>query len=131
MKFIEHAIYSLTSKEGYSSLFKAFITLATLYIVSISPIADMAIPFESHAYELKYTVEHEIKKEISSFQDLPCNLEMKTYKECKLAIYKKDLSKNALNLLTEFQKLIKKLAFFALSFSIVGFLAHPYVHKKA
>lgn len=131
MKVFIHTIDTIASKEGYSSLFKAFIALATIYVISALQVANLVMPIESHAYELKYSVEQEIKKEISSFKDLDCNFKMKTYKDCKLAIYKENLSETTLGLLLLFQKFIMLFAVLTGTFSIFGFLIHPYVHEKA
>ena len=53
MKVFEYGIKELASKEGYTALFKAFIAVSALYLVSIIQVADLTIPVESSAHENK------------------------------------------------------------------------------
>lgn len=129
MKLFEYAIDEITSKVGYSSLFKAFVVIATLYLLSFMTVTSLALPIEAGSHKLKYAVEYELQKEIS-FSDLKCNFEMKSYQDCKLAIYKNDLTTKSLEALVSFQRLLEILAYFTGMLSIVGFIFNPYIHKK-
>jgi hypothetical protein len=129
MKFFEYAINEITSKAGYSSLFKAFVVIATLYLLSLMKVTSLALPIEADSHKLKYAVEYELKKEIS-FNDLKCNFEMKSYQDCKLAMYKNDLTTKSLEALVSFQGLLEILAYLTGMLSIVGFIFNPYIHKK-
>ena len=129
MNFFEYAINEFSSKSGYTFLFKVFVVMATLYFLSLMKVTSIALPLEADSHKLKYAIEYELKKEIS-FNDLKCNFEMKSYQDCKLAIYKNDLSTKSLEALAAFQGLIKLLAYLTGIFSIIGFIFNPYVHKK-
>ncbi|WP_085919302.1 hypothetical protein [Halomonas sp. CSM-2] len=62
MKIFDYAISEITSKQGYSALFKAFIVIATLYLVSIIQVTKITLPIVADSYKLKYEVEQELKK---------------------------------------------------------------------
>lgn len=123
MKVFEYGIKELASKERYTALFKAFIAVSALYLVSIIQVADLTIPVESGAHESKYAVEKELGREIA-FEDLQCSPEMKSYESCSMAIYQHDLSEVSI------QALLKVLAILTGVFSIFGFVACPYVSEK-
>lgn len=127
MKIFDFAITEITSKDGYKGFFKAFFIVATLYLGSIVSVANLALPIESDSHKFRYTVEHELKKEIKT-EDLECKFEMKSYKECKLAIYKNNLSESSLDALIAFQSLLGLLAYLTGGLSILGFVFHPYIH---
>ncbi len=129
MKIFDYALSEITSKQGYSALFKAFIVISTLYLISIVQIANIALPIEVDSYKLKYEVEQELKKEVG-FNDLTCAFEMKSYQQCKLALYKNDISNQSLRVLFVFQVLLKILACITGLFSVVGFIFHPYMSEK-
>jgi hypothetical protein len=115
----------LASKQGYVSFFKALVAMASLYMASSISMISIALPVEQEAYKHKYVVEHEIKKEID-FANLKCSFEMKSYQDCKLAIYKYELSTSSLDLLTTFHWLVKWLAFTFAVLSLIGFVLHAY-----
>ncbi|MCW4152235.1 hypothetical protein OM427_22190 [Halomonas sp. 18H] len=129
MKIFDYAISEITSKQGYSALFKAFIVIATLYLVSIIQVTKITLPIVADSYKLKYEVEQELKKEVA-FSDLTCTFEMKSYQQCKLALYKNDIADKSLIALVSFQDLLKILAYITGVFAVIGFIFHPYVHKK-
>jgi|SRR5690554_1288994 hypothetical protein len=129
MKVFEYGMKELASKEGYTALFKAFIAVSALYLVSIIQVADLTIPVESGAHESKYAVEKELGKEIA-FEDLQCTPEMESYESCRMAIYQHDLSEVSIQALTSFQGLLKVLAILTGVFSVFGFVACPYVSEK-
>ncbi|WP_417764892.1 hypothetical protein [Shewanella chilikensis] len=129
MKVVEYGIKALASKEGYTALFKAFIAVSALYLVSIIQVADLAIPIESGAHESKYVVEKELGKEIA-FEDLQCSPEMESYESCRMAIYQYNLSEGSIQALTSFQGLLKALAVLTGVLSVIGFVACPYVSEE-
>lgn len=108
-------------------MFKAFIVIAALYLASIVTVTSITLPIEADSHKLKYAVEQELKKEID-FSELKCRFEMKTYQDCKLALYKNGISTKSLETLVVFQELLKLLAFLTGVFSIIGFVFHPYFH---
>ena len=128
MRTVPYAIDKITSEAGYSALFKAFIVIAALYMITLIKVAGLALPIESDAHKLKYAVEYELKKEID-FSDLECKFEMKSYQDCKLAIYKKDIITISLKALVVFQELLKGLAFLTGMLSAIGFVGNPYIHE--
>lgn len=129
MKLIEFTINEITSKTGYSSMFKAFIVIITLYLGSTITVTNIALPLEVDSYKLKYSVEHELKKEIE-FNELKCKFEMKSYQDCKLALYKNDIKTKSFEALYAFQELLKFLAYLTGILSILGFVIHPYSHEE-
>ena len=54
---------------------------------------------------------------------------MKSYQDCKLAIYKKDIITISLKALVVFQELLKGLAFLTGMLSAIGFVGNPYIHE--
>ncbi|WP_276754666.1 hypothetical protein [Pseudoalteromonas marina] len=72
-KLFNHLMEELASKNGYSSLFKAFIAISTLFLVSTIQIINIATPLESDAYKLKFAVEKELNTKLS-FEQLECKL---------------------------------------------------------
>lgn len=129
MKFLEYALEELTSKEGYTALFKAFIVVSALYLVSLIQVADLTIPIEADAHKYKFAVEYELETELS-FEKLDCNFEMKSYEACKMAVYKNNLSEVSIKALTCFQGLLKALAILTGILSVFGFFLCPYVTKE-
>ena len=127
VKFFDFAITEITSKDGYKGFFKAFFVVATLYLGSLMSVTTLALPIEADSHKYRYTVEHELKKEIK-IEDLDCKFDMKSYKECKLALYKNKLSESSLDALTAFQSLLGLFAYLTGGLSIVGFVFHPYIH---
>ncbi|WP_147302655.1 hypothetical protein [Thalassotalea euphylliae] len=105
MKVFDFTITEITSKDGYKGFFKAFIIIATLYLGSLMSVSTLALPIESDSHKYRYTVEHELKKEIK-IETLECKFEMKSYKECKLAKYKNNISESSLDALIAFQDLL-------------------------
>lgn len=127
-KLFNHLMEELASKNGYSSLFKAFIAISTLFLVSTLQIINIATPLESDAYKLKFAVEKELNTELS-FEQLECKLDTKTYESCKLAKYKINLSSSSLDALTAFSELLKVIAITLGGLSILGFIAHPFIAR--
>lgn len=129
MKFFNYAISEITSKQGYSSLFKAFIVITTLYLVSITQVFSITLPIEADSYKLKYEVEHELKKEVD-FSDLKCTFEMKSYQQCRLALYKNNITTESFSTLDSLLVLLKMLAYITAFFAVIGFIFNPYMHEK-
>ncbi|WP_143475923.1 hypothetical protein [Pseudoalteromonas sp. EB27] len=128
-KVCNHLIEEITSKQGYTALFKAFVVITTVYLVSIIQVTNIILPIEADAYKLKFTVEKELKKSIE-FDSLVCKIETKSYADCKLAKYKYELSNSSIGALDVFQELLYLLAYVTGLLSVVGFICYPYTTKS-
>ena len=128
MQYMKWQASKQASKQGYSALFKAFIVIISLYLLSIIQVTNITLPIEVDSYNLKYEVEQELKKEVK-FSDLTCSFEMKSYKQCKLALYKNKISSKAIKTWLSFQNLLKVLACTTGAFAVFGFILHPYTHE--
>ncbi|KRW66100.1 hypothetical protein AO741_12740 [Pseudomonas sp. TTU2014-105ASC] len=125
MKFIEYAISKMATPEGYTSLFKGFVSILALYLVATMQVATLMMPSEAESYAYKAAVEKALKKELS-FDELDCKVETSVYVECKMAVYKNDISSAAISALQSLQELLKLLAYLLGAFSVIGFIFSPY-----
>ena len=129
MKFFEHLISEITKRECYGSLFKGFIAVVTLYLVSLMEVTSITLPIEADSYKLKFEVEQELKKELS-FNELKCTFDMKSYQQCQLAKYKNEITTKSLDALVAFQILLKILAYILGFLTVLGFIFHSFFHEK-
>ncbi len=107
-------------------MFKAFVVITTVYLVSTMQVTNIAFPIESDAHKLKFKVEKELNQSLE-FDKLECKFEMKTYADCKLAKYKYSFSNTSLDALNAFHSILYILAYVTGLLSLVGFLFHPYI----
>jgi len=121
---------STLSMDGYKALFKGSIALSTLYLVSLMQVGNMTLPIEKSANELRYTVEYSLQKQYDSIDKMECKLKDSSYKDCKVAKYQNNLVNSNLNALIAFQNLLMYLASIFFMLSVIGFLAHPYIHNE-
>lgn len=129
MKIVEFTISEITKKEGYCALFKAFVAVSVLYLVSLIQVTNIALPIEIEAHKAKFIVEKELGEALV-FDDLVCDVAMKSYVECRMATHQIQLSGLSLNGLKSFQELLMFLSIVFGGVSIFGFLLHPYVHEN-
>ncbi len=111
-------------------MFKAFVVITTVYLVSTMQVTNIALPIEADANRLKFSVEKELEKSLE-FSNLECKFEMKTYENCKLAKYKYSFSNSSLDALNTFHSLLYILAYVTGILSVLGFIFHAYVVRKS
>ncbi len=101
--------------------FKAAVVLFSVFLIAISQSLNLVIPIEKDAYELKLIVEKELGKEFSSYNELPCKLTMKTYKECKLAKFQNSSASKGAELIKTIKNIIYTCVFLLLLISLISF----------
>jgi hypothetical protein len=129
VKFVEYAIGKIASPEGYTTLFKGFVSILALYLVATMQVATLMMPSEAESHAYKAAVEKSLNRELK-FDELDCKIETATYVDCKMAIYKNDISSSAINALKSLQELLKSLAIFFGLFCVIGFIACPYLSQQ-
>ena len=101
--------------------FKAAVVLFSVFLIATSQMLNIIIPIEKDAYELKLIVQKDVGKEFEKFNELPCTLKMKTYKECKMAQYQNNSANKGIELSNAIKKIIYACVFFLLLISIISF----------
>ena len=127
-KYMANLILIITSKTVYAGLFKAFLSLVSLYVITSYTSFEMIHKLETESYRLRYVVEHELKKEIE-LNDFECVFEMKSYPECKLAKYSFYSLRQTSDLMKVISHFLLYLCFLPLSLAILGFFSNPFYRK--
>ena len=106
MRFIINFLVSFSHPSTYTALFKGFITLSTLFLISTQQVITVTIPIEQSAYEEKVSYEAVTGTTVSSFNKMKCDIKEKGYSHCAMAKYKGELSGNLIDMLIQFHNLI-------------------------
>jgi hypothetical protein len=119
----------ISSKTGYTALFKGFISIAALFLVSTIQVINITLPIEEDALKNKFKVEAELKHQIQ-FNEMTCPFDLETYEECKIAVYKWELTNASIYALEKFQILLGFLGFILIVLCGVGFLSSAFNENK-
>ncbi|WP_349921541.1 hypothetical protein [Aeromonas veronii] len=130
MIFINSFMESFSHRSTSIALFKGFIALLTLLLISTQQVITATIPIEQSAYEEKIAFEVATGIASPSFKEMMCDITKEGYKSCALAKYKGELSENLIDLLMTFHEFISILVYLFGSLCITSFISYLLLHKK-
>ena len=127
-KYMLNLIKIMSSRTGYIGLFKAFISIVTLLLISTFTLFEVTRDLEFDSNRLKYIVEHELEKQIV-LKDFECSFEIKSYPECQLAKDKHEVATIGLAFFELNIKFLTMLAYITGCMSIIAFFSNPLIHR--
>ncbi|UNP89485.1 hypothetical protein MNZ22_03475 [Aeromonas encheleia] len=130
MRFINSFMDFFSNPSTPIALFKGFITLLTLLLVSTQQIITATIPIEQSAYEEKIAYEVATGKISPSFKEMKCDIEEEGYKNCALAKYKGELSGNFIDLLIQIHEMIYILAYIFGVLCVTSFISYLLLRRQ-
>ena len=118
------------SKECYSGLFKAFVALSTLFLLSLMELESRVLPLEIKA--LEYTINTEVISGVEfNLENTVCQINTSMYKDCVKAKYYSNLNASLLGLGENIIKIIiVPLIYVTIALSTLSFVGTIFFPKK-
>lgn len=132
----EYALYELTSKAGYSAMFKAFLLLATLYTLSIYEVTKVILDVDMKLYVSEVqSIVSEAESDNGAthkiiIDDKLCRFEPISKPSQRLESYRQSIIETINNTFAEFRRAVAALMYMFGFISVAGFVLHPFLHKK-
>lgn len=132
----EYALYELTSKAGYSAMFKAFLLLITLYTLSIYEISKLVLDVDMKLYVSEVqSIVSEAESDNGAthkiiIDDKLCRFESISKPSQRLESYRQGIIETINDTFAVFRRVVEALMYFFGFISVAGFVVHPFLHKK-